>query len=226
MRPFISRSRRIFLFLAAAIVLLITLIAVANGWILHRTRTRIFTSLETVPANDVAIVLGTSPKIRGRWVNPFFVGRMDTAAALYRAGKVKHFLASGDNSRKTYDEPTAMRDALVERGVPAAAVTLDYAGFRTFDTMARAKAVFGLHRCTVVTDDFHMARSLYLAEAHGLDAVGSPSVPVLWRFSARTRLREIASRTVAWLDVTLLRTRPKFYGPPVEIKVADSPTSR
>lgn len=226
MRPFISRSCRIILFLAAATALFITLAAGANGWILHRTKARIFTNLDAVPANDVAIVLGTSPKIQGRWVNPFFVGRMDTAAALYRTGKVKHFLVSGDNSRKTYDEPTAMREALVERGVPAAAVTLDYAGFRTLDTMARAKAVFGLRRCTVVTDDFHMARSLYLAEAHGLDAVGCPSAPVSWRFSTKTRLREIASRTVAWLDVTLLRTRPKFYGPPVEIKVADSPTRR
>ncbi len=147
---------------------------------------------------------------------------MDTAAALYHAGKVKHLLVSGDNSRKTYDEPTAMRDALIARGVPSAAITLDYAGFRTLDTMARARAVFGLRRCTIVTDDFHLPRSLFLAEAHGLDAAGCQSAPVPWRWSKKTRLREIASRTIAWLDVCVLRTKPKFYGPRVEIPSVQS----
>jgi SanA protein len=217
--------RRVFLFLVVAVPLVVGFVAGANWWILHRTHSRIFTSAEAVPANDVAIVLGTSPMIQGRWVNLFFVGRMDTAAALYHAGKVKHLLVSGDNSRRTYDEPTAMRDALVERGVPVEAVTLDYAGFRTLDTMARAQAVFGLRRCTVVTDDFHMARSIYLAQAHGLEAVGCTSTPVSWQWSQKTRLREIASRTVAWLDVSLFHTRPKFYGPPVEIRIADSPAA-
>jgi len=197
--------------------------AAANWWLLRGARGRVFTTAESAPANEVAVVLGTSPTIGQRWVNPFFAGRMDAAATLYHAGKVKHLLVSGDNGRKTYDEPTAMRDALVQRGVPAMAITLDYAGFRTLDTMARAQSVFGLRRCTVVTDDFHLARSLFLAEAHGLDAVGCQSAPVRWEWSKKTRFREIASRTVAWLDVCVLRTKPKFYGPPVEIRLAQAP---
>lgn len=218
--------RSLFLRLILALLVLcaagIVAVAGTNWWVLHSTRARVFTEVETTPSNDVAIVLGTSPTIGSRWQNPFFTGRMDTAAALYRAGKVKHLLVSGDNSRKTYDEPTAMRDALIARGVPVAAITLDYAGFRTLDTMARARAVFDLRRCTVITDDFHLARCLYLAQAHNLDAVGCSSAPVRWEWSKKTRLREIPSRTVAWLDVNLLRTKPKFYGPKVEIRVAEA----
>src|SRR5262245_20709145 len=121
--------RRLIAGLLVLFVLGIAAVGGANWWLLHSAHTRIFTTVEATPANEVAIVLGTSPTIAGRWRNPFFAGRMDTAAALYRAGKVKHLLVSGDNSRKTYDEPTAMRDALIERGVPFDAVTLDYAGF-------------------------------------------------------------------------------------------------
>lgn len=204
-----------------SLTLLVLAVAGANWWILRTTRTRIFALVAATPVNDMALVLGTSPTGRGgQWANPFFTGRIQTAAALYHEGKVKHLLVSGDNGRKSYDEPTAMRDALIARGVPAKAITLDYAGFRTLDSMARAHAVFGLKRCTIVTDDFHMARSLFLAQAHGLDAVGCPSPPVPWKWSKKTRLREIASRTMAWLDVCVFRTKPKFYGPPVEIHVA------
>ena len=167
----------------------------------------------------MALVLGTSPYV-GQWRNLFFEARMDAAAQLYREGKVRHLLVSGDNGRKEYDEPTWMRDALIARGVPESAITLDYAGFRTLDSMARAKAVFGLQRCTIVTDDFHQARAIFLARAHGLDAVGFQSKPVPLRWSARTRTRELVSRVAACLDVYVLRTKPRFYGPRVEIRVA------
>jgi SanA protein len=174
-----------------------------------------------VRLNPVALVLGTSPKV-DLWDNPFFVGRIDAAAALYHAGKVQHLLVSGDNGRRTYDEPSAMRDALIAQGVPAKSITLDYAGFRTLDSMARAHAVFGLTRCTIVSDDFHLPRSIYLAQAHGIDAVGFASRPVPWKWAKKTRIREIASRVAAWIDVSILRTKPKFYGPKVEIPVSDA----
>jgi SanA protein len=193
--------------------------AATNWWMLRSTRSARFDRVQQVPENDVAVVLGTSPVIAGRWSNPFFEGRMNVAAELYRAGKIKHLLVSGDNSRKEYDEPSAMRDALIQRGVPADRVTLDYAGFRTLDTMARATAVFGLTRCTIVSDDFHLARCLFLARAHGLDAIGCAAPPVRRAWSRKTRLREVASRAAAWLDVCVLRTKPKFYGPKVKISL-------
>ena len=106
-----------------------------------------------------------------------------------------------------------MRDALVARGVPASAITMDCAGFRTLDSMARAKVVFGLQRFTIITDDFHEARAVFLARSLGLDVVGFPSERVRYWWSKKVRTRELASRTVACLDIYILHTRPKFYGP-------------
>ena len=180
---------------------------------------RIYFDPDLVPAREVAVVLGTSPNI-GSGSNPFFESRMDACAELWRRGKVRHFIVSGDNGRKGYDEPTAMRDALVSRAVPPAAITLDYAGFRTLDTMARATAVFGQRKVTIITDDFHLPRSLFLADAHGLDAIGFGGKPVPLQWSKKTRIREIASRIAAWLDVYALHTKPKFFGPPVAVPVA------
>lgn len=201
------------------------LIGIANWWIIRTTRAHLASERARLPLNDVAVVLGTSPKLAGGWSNPFFEGRMETAAELYRAGKVRHLLVSGDNSRKTYDEPTAMREALIARGVPTEAITLDYAGFRTLDSMVRAKAVFGLQRFTIITDDFHQPRSIFLARALGLEVVGFPSRQVPYRWSKKTRSREIVSRVKACLDVYVLHTQPKFYGPPVTIRIA-GPDSR
>lgn len=193
-----------------------------NWWVLHRARPFIFTRLDRLPENQVGLVLGTSRYDRnGEQTNPFFIGRMNTAARLYKAGKVKHLLLSGDNSHDGYDEPTWMQEALVERGIPASAITLDYAGFRTYDSIVRAHAVFGLDRFTVITDDFHESRSVFLARSLGLEAVGFPSEHVPFPRSRKTRARELASRTVACLDVYVLHTHPRFYGPPVKIAVQD-----
>ncbi len=206
------------------ILLAAALVAGANLWVLRSTRSYIITDLAKLPKNDVGLVLGTSRYDRdGSIGNPFFFGRMNTAARLYHEGKVRHLLVSGDNSHKNYDEPTWMRDALIERGVPASAITLDYAGFRTLDSMARAKAVFGLHRFTIITDDFHMARSVFLARSYDLDVVGFPSERVRYWRSKKVRTRELASRTVACLEVYVLHTKPHFYGPPVKIDLAAAP---
>jgi SanA protein len=198
----------------------LALLALANGWIARTTRAHLITDLARLAAHDVGLVLGTSPTLHNGAPNPFFEGRIATAAELYHAGKVRHLLLSGDNSRKTYDEPTAMQAALLARGVPAAAITLDYAGFRTLDSMARARTVFGLDRVVIVTDDFHQPRAVFLARALGLDATGFPSQRVPFRWSKKTRTREVASRLKACLDIYLLDTQPKFYGPPVTIQVA------
>ncbi|MCE9610104.1 MAG: YdcF family protein [Chthoniobacter sp.] len=181
-------------------------------------RERIYFDPDLVPPREVAVVLGTAPTIQGR-SNLFFESRMNACAELWRRGKVRHFIVSGDNGRKTYDEPTAMRDALISRAVPASAITLDYAGFRTLDTMARAAAVFGQRKITVVTDDFHLPRALFLAEAHGLDAIGFGGKPVPVKYSRKTRTREVASRIAAWIDVNALHTKPRFFGPPVTVPV-------
>jgi SanA protein len=211
---------KFWLTLALLVFLFVAFVAGANYWVIRSTRNAIFTNSARLPKNDVALVLGTSRyNADGHSPNPFFLGRMNSAARLYRDGKVRHLLVSGDNGHAGYDEPTWMRDALVERGVPRSAITLDYAGFRTLDSMARAKSVFGLHRFTIITDDFHIARAVFLARSYGLDVVGFPSEHVKYWWSKKVRTRELASRTVAFLEVYLLHTKPRYYGPPVKIEV-------
>jgi SanA protein len=212
-RP-VRRLRIVIWSVLAAVLIIIT----CNGWLLAANRARIFPAGTDVPARPVALVLGTAPHV-GRWKNPFFEGRMDAAAQLWRGGKVRHLLVSGDNSRRDYDEPTAMRDALIARGVPARAITLDYAGFRTLDSLVRARAVFGLRELIVVTDDWHQPRALFLAKAAGLDALGVSSADVPWSMSGKTRIREWLSRVKAVADVCVLRTKPKFLGEPITLPV-------
>ncbi len=215
------RTRKLFWALATFTAAAAASVAWINGSMLNESKTRIFTDAGSIPANDVALVMGTSPVTGGgRWSNPFFESRMDAANDLFRSKKTRHFLLSGDNSRKEYDEPTAMRDALIARGVPKNAITLDYAGFRTLDSVVRARDVFGQSRVTIVTDDFHLARSLFLARSSGLDAVGFSGANVPLKWSKKTRMREVAARVGAWIDVNVLHTKPKFAGPRIVVEIA------
>lgn len=212
------------LFLSLVSVLgLAGVLVLANWWVLRSSHSRVVYRLEDLEPHDVGLVLGTSPILRGGWKNPFFEARMNAAAQLFREGKVRHLLVSGDNGQKRYDEPTAMRDALVARGVPAEVVTLDYAGFRTLDSVERARSVFGLKDAVIITDDFHLPRALFLARAKGLGATGYRPEPVPWKWSKKTRVREMLSRVKACLDIYVLRTKPRFGGPREEIRVANLP---
>lgn len=192
-----------------------------NEYIVRSTRSAVFTEISALPPNDVALVLGTGKLLRGSGrINPHFRKRVEAAAELYHAGKVKHLLLSGDNHIAGYDEPTDMAEALLALAVPPAAMTLDYAGFRTLDSVVRARKVFGQSKVTIVTDDFHAARSVFLARHEGLDAVAFCSAKVSTRFSARTRVREVGARVKAALDVYVLGTQPHFLGEPVEVRIA------
>jgi SanA protein len=175
---------------------------------------RIFTAVETVPANDVGLVLGTSRLTKHGKPNLHFNQRIVAAAALYRAGKIHHLLVSGDNHIASYDEPDDMRAALVAAGVPASAITCDYAGFRTLDSVVRAKEIFGLSQCTVISEEFHCPRALWIAQRHGLDAIAFAAPDVgLKSWSLRADVREQLARSWCAVDLYLLHRAPKFLGP-------------
>jgi SanA protein len=216
------KKRRIITIALWLTLALLLLIVACNAWLFAANRSRIFSDATAVPPHDVALVLGTAPRLGRDYKNPFFEGRMDTAARLWREGKVRHILVSGDNSTREYDEPSAMRNALAARGVPQSAITLDYAGFRTLDSLVRAREVFGANRLIIVTDDWHQPRALFLASAAGLDAIGACSVDVSWGISKKTRVREWLSRVKAVADIYVLRTKPKFLGERVPLRIAAS----
>jgi SanA protein len=196
-----------------------SLVAAAGGllWSDHACQTaasgRIFRSTETVPVNEVALVLGTAKTTRQGNANLHFTQRIAAAAALFHVGKVQHLLVSGDNHIASYDEPTDMRDALITAGVPDSAITCDYAGFRTLDSVVRAKTVFGLQRCTIVSEEFHCPRALWIAQRHGLEAVAFAAPDLSLRWSARVKAREYLARAWCALDLYVMNRGPKFSGP-------------
>jgi SanA protein len=128
---------------------------------------------------------------------------------------VEYLVVSGDNSRKDYDEPSAMREALMELGVPAERIYRDYAGFRTLDSVVRAQEIFGLDAPVFVSQRFHNQRALYLARSRGMEATAYEAWEPPLRYAMRTRAREVAARAAAVLDVRVLRRQPKFLGEPV-----------
>jgi SanA protein len=179
---------------------------------------RIYRPGDHIPANDVGLVLGTGKLTAQGGPNLHFNQRIKTAAGLYQSGKVRHLIVSGDNHIAGYDEPTDMRDALIAAGVPTNAITCDYAGFRTLDSVLRANSVFGLTNFTIVTEEFHCPRALWIAQQHGLDAVAFAAPDLSSRrWTLRVKAREALARVLCGLDLYVFQTRPKFPAPPEPI---------
>ena len=181
----------------------------------HRaTEGRIYRSVDATPIRAVCLVLGTGKQTRGGKPNLHFNQRIAAAAALYHAGKVRHLLVSGDNHSVSYDEPGDMREALIADGVPADAITCDYAGFRTLDSVVRAQVIFGLTQCTILSEEFHCPRALWIAHRHGLDAIAFAAPDVgLKSWSLRADAREQLARAWCAIDLYALDREPKFLGP-------------
>lgn len=177
----------------------------------------IFTTTESMPRSKVGLLLGTSKYAKGRRPNLFFKYRIEAAAELYRTGKVDYLLVSGDNRKVEYNEPKEMRLALIAAGVPDSAIVSDYAGFRTFDSVIRARDVFGQASFTIISQSFHLERALFIARQFGIPAVGYEAPGVPQGYAIKTEIREYFARIKAILDVYILRTQPKFLGEPVKI---------
>ena len=177
----------------------------------------LFDRMEQLPHNRVGVVLGTSARVRSGRPNRYFEHRMQAAAELYHAGKVERLLVSGDNRTMHYNEPWAMRKALIEAGVDSAHIALDHAGFRTLDSMVRAREVFGQQRFTVISQRFHNERAVYIARRKGIDAVGYNARDVDAYSGFRTKLREKAARVKVFFDLAL-DVEPHFLGDPVTVE--------
>ena len=213
-----SRRVRIALWTGLTLMLLAGLVPVLSHWWVERTtQAYIYTEIAQLPAKQVGLLLGTNPILGDGRPNRYFRFRMDATADLYKAGKIHHILASGDNSRQDYDEPNEMALALVQRGVPASAISLDYAGFRTLDSIIRAKEVFGQDHLTIISQPDHARRAVYIARHLGLDAVAFCAKDLQFGVALKTQLREYLAQAKVLLDLHVLRTKPKFLGPHVSI---------
>lgn len=205
--------------LACLCLLLASAIALLgySEWTVSDARHYTYDDVDAVPYNRVALVLGTSKYLIGGSPNHYFKYRIKAAAELYNSGKVDYILVSGDNATVQYNEPRQMRRALIQAGIPASAIYSDYAGFRTLDSIVRAKEVFGQARFTVVSQAFHNERAIFIARHFGIDAVGFNAVDPSAYQGIRTRVREVFARLMGLLDLYVLDKGPKFLGEPIVI---------
>jgi SanA protein len=194
------------------------------GLVRRASAGRLYTNPEEIPYRRVGLVLGCSRQLGDGTPNPFFDSRIRAAKKLFQAGKIGYFLVSGDNHTPGYDEATNMRDGLLEQGVPGERIYSDCAGFRTLDSIVRAREVFGLTQLTVISQGFHNQRAIFLASHHGVDAIGYNAEDADLGDVSGTHKREKLAWIKAVLDVYLLRTKPHFLGTPVQIGV-DPPTT-
>jgi SanA protein len=195
----------------------IVFVTYANATINHNPKPFIFDDVNQIGEHKVGLVLGTSSKTVGGGNNPFFINRIEAATKLYENGKIKKILVSGDNAEVSYNEPKAMQLALLDKGIPKEDIVLDYAGFRTLDSVIRARDVFGQNDLIIISQEFHIKRAVYIARTLGIDAQGFVAQGVSMTFNARTQVREILARTQAWMDVHILNRQPKFLGEKEEI---------
>ncbi len=190
---------------------------ISNLWIEYRFDSKIKLTPSDIMNKHIALVLGTIPKVKNGNDNLFFTYRIQAATELWNAGKITHFIVSGDNHEKGYDEPSEMKKALIKNGIPASKITCDYAGFRTFDSMERCKKVFQQNEIIIVSQEFHNERALFLAKAFDISAIGYNAKTPPKRSSILTHTREYFARFKAFLDVYVLFTESKFLGSPVKL---------
>ena len=203
-----------YFFIALVLIMVVCggVIGICNVVVKHQAKGRVYVDVSEVPYRKVGLVLGTIPYVNGR-LNRYYQYRMDAAAELYFANKVSYLLLSGDNHVSHYNEPESMRQSLIERGVPDSVIYLDCAGFRTFDSMVRAKKVFAQDSVTVVSQQWHNERAIYIAEHYGLDAIAysTKDYTAGRKIYVKNHLREALAKVKVVLDL-LVNKQPHFLG--------------
>ena len=195
----------------------LAIVGLCNLIVIQSARGRTYSDVDKIPYHKVGLVLGTIPKLSNGNDNYYYKCRMQATAELYFAGKISYIIASGDNHIKEYNEPECMLNSLVALGVPDSVIYLDYAGFRTFDSMVRAKKVFGQNSITVISQHWHNQRAIYVARKQGMDIDGYDAKDAVVRKAyIKNHIREILAKVKAVVDVWLGK-RPHFLGEPVII---------
>jgi len=189
------------------LILALSVASLASGalWIVRvivraRAARRIYADVSAVPPAPVALVLGAGLTRDGMPTLALY-DRVATAVDLYKAGKVQKLLMSGDNRFVNYNEPEAMRKLAVQLGVPNDDIVLDYAGRRTYDSCYRAKEIFRVHQVVIVTQRFHLGRSIYLCDAMGIESVGMVADRRVYAAYRWWEMREMLATAAAWWDV-------------------------
>ena len=198
-------------------ILIFAVIVCANYAVRHTAKAFIYQNIDSIPQNKAGLLLGTSKLLRSGLPNQYFQNRIQATVDLYKAGKIEVVVISGDNSREGYNEPEDMKSELMLRGIPEDKIYLDYAGFRTLDSVVRMEKIFGQKSFTIISQKFHNQRAIYIAHAKGLQVVGYNAEDVNAYSGFKTQLREKFARVKLFLDLWTGKN-PKFLGEPVIIQ--------
>ncbi|MGQ3679358.1 SanA/YdcF family protein [Tenacibaculum discolor] len=211
-----KRKKVAILFLLSCLLIVIA-IYTSNKVIIKNAEEKLFNTTETIPKNKVGLLLGTVKYLSDGRVNLYYQFRLNAAVELYKAKKIDFILVSGDNGAEGYDEPTDFKNDLIKAGIPEDKIYLDYAGFRTLDSVVRIKEIFGQTSVTIISQQFHNERALYLANHFEIDAIGYNAKGVSGKKAIKVQLREYLARVKVFIDI-LFNIEPKFLGEPIVIK--------
>ena len=185
-------------------------------WITHKAKGSLYSKVTEIPKNKVGLLLGTSKYMPKGGINLYYAYRIDAAIALFNAGKIDYILISGDNSHMSYNEPDTFKKDLIKRGIPEDKIVLDYAGFRTLDSVIRAKEIFGQDTIIIISQAFHNERAIYIAKNYDINAIAFNAKDVNNSYGFKTRLREYFARAKASIDL-IFNVKPKFLGEAIPI---------
>ncbi len=193
--------------LLAALMLGCGVIATVELWTIHHSADYCHDSIESCGNDRVAVVLGCSKSFSSGKPNAYFHGRMQAAADLWKSGRIRGIIVSGDNSDRYYNEPRDMRAALVRLGVPNDKIVSDFAGLRTFDSVVRTEKIFRAGEVIFISQPAHVARAVAIARSIGMNAEGyeAPLAPVTRRTKLHQFFRERAARLSMAADLILHR---------------------
>ncbi len=204
-------------YLAFLVLLFIICTVVAHKTIQRAAANKVYHSVSEVPKTKTALLLGTGKTLKNGKPNAYFFNRIEAVVALYNAGKIKNVIISGDNSRTNYNEPEDMKQELMKKGIPEERIYLDFAGFRTLDSVVRCKEIFGQDQIVIVSQQFHNERAIYIAERYGIKAIAFNAEDVNAYAGFKTQLREFLARDKVFIDF-LCNVKPKFLGEKVVIQ--------
>ncbi|MGL1893813.1 MAG: YdcF family protein [Spirochaetaceae bacterium] len=206
-----------FKILILIIVILILSILSSLSWIYISTKKNIYSNISELPYNRVGLIPGCNKYISTGVLNRYYIQRINAGVKLFNQGKIDYILVSGDNAHASYDEPREMRNSLVEAGIPNDKIYSDYAGFRTLDTIVRAREVFQLKDVTFISQNFHNQRGVFIGNHRNIkvDAFNVGSIDL--KFGYKTEIREIFAKVKMLIDLYILDKEPKFLGDQITI---------
>lgn len=211
-KPTLQTTKTLVKYFCLLCVLMVAALFFIDRWVSYQAKDQLYTQQSEVKQFDVAVVLGTS-KYLGKVLNEYYTHRINAAISLYKNKNVENFLLSGDNAHRSYNEPWTMKRDLLKAGIPDEKIYLDYAGFRTLDSIVRAKEIFGTDNFLIISQKFHCERALFIANSHDINAkcfaVPDPS----GHSGLKVRVREVFARAKAVLDLYITNAQPKFLGP-------------